>query len=361
MKFRTGGQTGVDRAVLDCCLESGLEVAGWCPERRLAEDGVIDVKYPMVELAGGDYAARTKANVRDSDATIIIYWGTVEGGTQYTLECCLELGRPHLLIDLESTDLDTAKKRINAFLDQTECTELNIAGPRASDWAGGYECTRSLFSKSFNSCEAIRGIWEGRYARVDLERHKNRGSWLERWGHDLEHGEAKFALDLGCGPGFETRWLIKQGYRVTAMDFSAEALALCAELNPQATLLRNDLSKDLPIEKGKFDVVVASLSLHYFERSRTRQIIESIRSGMSPTGKFFFRVNSYQDVEHGAKGEANDLWDLVYVDGVPKQFFTRKKVEDLLRGVFAIDHLEHLSIKRSGRIKVFYECVASPV
>ena len=41
MRFRTGGQTGVDRAVLDFCLEKQVEVIGWCPEQRKAEDGKI--------------------------------------------------------------------------------------------------------------------------------------------------------------------------------------------------------------------------------------------------------------------------------------------------------------------------------
>ena len=43
MKFRTGGQTGVDRAVLDFCLENQEEVGGWCPAGRKAEDGTIQL------------------------------------------------------------------------------------------------------------------------------------------------------------------------------------------------------------------------------------------------------------------------------------------------------------------------------
>ncbi len=41
MKIVSGGQTGVDRAALDAALESGVEARGWCPEGRVAEDGVI--------------------------------------------------------------------------------------------------------------------------------------------------------------------------------------------------------------------------------------------------------------------------------------------------------------------------------
>jgi hypothetical protein len=38
MKLVSGGQTGVDRAVLDVAIECGLEYDGWCPKGGWAED-----------------------------------------------------------------------------------------------------------------------------------------------------------------------------------------------------------------------------------------------------------------------------------------------------------------------------------
>ena len=35
MKLLSGGQSGVDRAVLDVALARGIAYGGWCPERRL--------------------------------------------------------------------------------------------------------------------------------------------------------------------------------------------------------------------------------------------------------------------------------------------------------------------------------------
>jgi len=104
MKFRMGGQTGVDRAVLDFCLENQEEVCGWCPAGRKAEDGTIPVHYPLDELEGAGYGERTEANVRDSDGTLILHLGNISGGTKLTEECCRKLGKPCLSLNLISVD-----------------------------------------------------------------------------------------------------------------------------------------------------------------------------------------------------------------------------------------------------------------
>ena len=87
MKIISGGQTGVDRAALDVAIHQGLPHGGWCPSGRRAEDGSIDAIYTLQETASRDYPCRTKWNVRDSDATLILYLGVPEGGTAYTIRC----------------------------------------------------------------------------------------------------------------------------------------------------------------------------------------------------------------------------------------------------------------------------------
>ena len=105
MKFRTGGQTGVDRALLDFCLENQLEAGGWCPEGRKAEDGKIPDHYPLVELQDAGYDERTEANVLESDATLILHLGEITGGTKLTVSCCAKFCKPSLLLDLRDENL----------------------------------------------------------------------------------------------------------------------------------------------------------------------------------------------------------------------------------------------------------------
>lgn len=81
MKIVSGGQTGVDRAALDVALKLGVECGGWCPAGRRDEVGVIPNHYPVQELPNAGPDERTLQNVKDSDATLIIYFKTIIGGT----------------------------------------------------------------------------------------------------------------------------------------------------------------------------------------------------------------------------------------------------------------------------------------
>ena len=97
LKIVSGGQTGADRAALDWALANGLPCGGWCPLGRLAEDGVIDARYPLRETPEPSPAQRTEWNVRDSDGTLIVSLAKrLIGGTRLTEDLTMRLAKPHL-------------------------------------------------------------------------------------------------------------------------------------------------------------------------------------------------------------------------------------------------------------------------
>lgn len=132
LKIVSGGQTGVDRGALDAALELGAPCGGWCPQGRTAEDGRISCRYPLHELPGAGYIERTRRNVLDSDGTLIIYFGELEGGTKATVDFCAEHGKPHLLIAADRTPPADAARQAQAFVKAKGIRVLNVAGPRAS-------------------------------------------------------------------------------------------------------------------------------------------------------------------------------------------------------------------------------------
>ena len=142
-KIVSGGQTGVDRAALDAARASGFDTGGWCPKGRRAEDGAIPAAYPLDETETGEYEDRTRLNVRDSDATLIITRGPLAGGALKTAAEALKLGRPHRVAGLDQAPDAQAVAR---WIGETGARVLNVAGPRESEAPGITDAARAFLT-----------------------------------------------------------------------------------------------------------------------------------------------------------------------------------------------------------------------
>ncbi len=145
IKIISGGQTGVDRAALDFALENNINCGGWCPKDRIAEDGIIPRRYPLIETDSDNYNIRTRKNVLEADGTLIFHLTQQDDGTKTTKKLCDKYFKPTLQVKLtENLDFNT----INTWVKQNNIRILNIAGPRESNDPGVYSATLK-FLKNF--------------------------------------------------------------------------------------------------------------------------------------------------------------------------------------------------------------------
>jgi hypothetical protein len=129
----SGGQTGVDRGALDAAILLGVQHGGWCPQGRLAEDGRIPSHYQLQETESPRYWVRTRQNVIDSSATLILCRGPLQGGTALTLRFAQRFDKPCLVVDLLQTpDVSDVQR----WMRDEEARVLNVAGPRESSSPG---------------------------------------------------------------------------------------------------------------------------------------------------------------------------------------------------------------------------------
>ncbi len=148
-KIVSGGQTGVDRAAIDVAIACGLAYGGWAPHGGRAEDfprppGLL-AHYPNLrQHPDRSYAPRTRANIRDTAATLILRdtSSPVSPGTALTLRLAVQIARPHLVLDFADPD---ALERVRLLLTPLQTPlALNVAGPRESVRPGAYALTSSL-------------------------------------------------------------------------------------------------------------------------------------------------------------------------------------------------------------------------
>jgi len=151
MKLVSGGQSGVDRAVLDVAIERGLDYGGWCPMGGWAEDmtappGLLAKYRELKETPLADPAQRTEWNVRDADACVIVVEAggmVISGGTALAQDLAHRYRRPLLIVDLSSPQsveaatlwLRFQERRVGAGL------ALAVGGPRESEAPGIYART----------------------------------------------------------------------------------------------------------------------------------------------------------------------------------------------------------------------------
>ncbi len=154
-KIIAGGQTGVDRGALEAARDFGMDIGGWCPPGRKAEDGRIPDDLPLRETPVEcsktaidiPSSLRTEWNVRDSDATLIISPGLknkTDIGTEWTKSCCVKINKPFLIYDiLKEYNLSF----IIAWLKSVKPKILNIAGPSENVSSGIQHKTRLMVTK----------------------------------------------------------------------------------------------------------------------------------------------------------------------------------------------------------------------
>jgi SAM-dependent methyltransferase len=76
----------------------------------------------------------------------------------------------------------------------------------------------------------------------------------------------KRVLDVGCASGGLSEGFVKLGARVVGIDLNPRLITLARErLGSKAEFQVADIAAPLPFESGSFDVVAASLVLHYLE------------------------------------------------------------------------------------------------
>jgi len=153
MKLISGGQTGVDRAVLDVAVETGLPYGGWCPKGGWAEDfpeppGLL-VRYPdLRETPLADPAQRTEWNIRDADACLILVEGTatVSRGTELAQQIAHRQRKPLLVADLrQPAGLESARLWLRVQQVRFGAAfKLAIGGPRQSESPGIYDAARNF-------------------------------------------------------------------------------------------------------------------------------------------------------------------------------------------------------------------------
>ncbi|MDE2311727.1 MAG: class I SAM-dependent methyltransferase [Patescibacteria group bacterium] len=109
---------------------------------------------------------------------------------------------------------------------------------------------------------------------------------LEKFRGYLPAGKV---LDLGCGSGRDSHWLLKFGFEVWGVDFSEEQIRLARAKNPAARyFVQNFYELDLPAES--FDGLWAANSLLHVPKQNVAAVLQKVKAVLKPKAVAFISM-----------------------------------------------------------------------
>ena len=210
---------------------------------------------------------------------------------------------------------------------------------------------------TFREKENSLKYWDSmhiQYNRNDIKTD----DWLDRFATIIDHCSTP-VLDLGCGSGNDTLYLINRNKKVISCDQSANAIDNIKRNFPEVydTGCFNMLD-GMPFADHSFELIIADLCLHYFREKDTFELLGEIRRVLTDGGHLIFRVNSINDVNHGA-GQGKEIEHHLYetADQRLKRFFDEKDIRYFFRD-FELEYVNEEIMTRYKLEKRLYRVCA---
>ena len=172
-------------------------------------------------------------------------------------------------------------------------------------------------------------VWNANMLK-DLKKLNNKiqiyDRWLDRYIGYIKSSKLPI-IDLGCGIGNDTLYIKQHGKEVISVDYSDEALRVIRDNIKDSKTLQMDFEKEWLFEEKSADLIIANLSLHYFDSETTFKIIKNIKDTLVDEGILLVRLNTIEDTNYGSS-DINEIEKHYYETmDIKKRFFDREDVK----------------------------------
>lgn len=132
--------------------------------------------------------------------------------------------------------------------------------------------------------EKAYNLWSVQY---DTNENKTRDLDKKSTIETLSRYDFDNVLELGCGTGKNTKWLLQKANKIIGLDFSQEMLHLAKAkiTNSKVQFKKNDLTKSWEVENGFADLITSSLTLEHIKN--LDHIFKEANRTLKKDGLFF--------------------------------------------------------------------------
>lgn len=139
-------------------------------------------------------------------------------------------------------------------------------------------------SYTVSNVRSSYNLWAGQY---DTNQNKTRDLEAVVLRTELPGPAFGHGLEMGCGTGKNTSWLMDICDSLTSVDFSEEMLAIAKQRIPEGRVrfLQADILETWPVEDAGYDLITFSLVLEHAED--LNEIFRKASKALKPGGMFY--------------------------------------------------------------------------
>ncbi|MDD3399033.1 MAG: class I SAM-dependent methyltransferase [Candidatus Methanomethylophilaceae archaeon] len=169
--------------------------------------------------------------------------------------------------------------------------------------------------------EEQRRAWERLY------RQESR-AWRGVNRLDLPLSPGIRALDIGCGNGKSTAYLLESGCEVTGIDVSETAVQGCRERFPSAAFQVADATL-LPFPDGSYDLVLMVHVLEHLDSDSRTQAMQEAWRVLAEGGTIYLQAFNRQDLRYGKGEKGTEEHSFRRGNGIVYHYFDADEIASL--------------------------------
>ena len=160
-------------------------------------------------------------------------------------------------------------------------------------------------------------------------------------------------LDLGCGNGRNTKYILENGFSVVGIDLSKIAINNTGKLlkkskcNPSRYKLISTSSDNFKYEINSFDYIISDCTLDSMPVDEFRKSLNMIFNSIKPKGLVYLNLISKKNVTH--KGKFLNKYDFLIYSKHEKNtiqsYFDNKRIRESFKQFKIVENYEIIKFK----------------
>jgi ubiquinone/menaquinone biosynthesis C-methylase UbiE len=147
------------------------------------------------------------------------------------------------------------------------------------------------YQETFDTWNKVAQLYESKFMDLDLY-----NDTYDFFCDSLKNDHAAI-LELGCGPGNITQYLLSQkpNVRITAIDISENMITLAKKNNPNAQFQVMDC-RDISKIQNRFDAIICGFTIPYLSKTDCSKLINDCHNLLEKNGNLYlsFVAGDYQ-------------------------------------------------------------------